>query len=146
MKTVVLTGLSCLFLAGVVCILNKKSQLSGILSFSQSINAASPLNQPENGNNTATTEQLFSDSHTLNDSHWLDDDAFQKAVEADVLSQNQEPNVNVPGETTAPETFIPASPKERKVVPAAPAPSVKQLILELAPDTTTNKKVPVEVV
>jgi|GEM_PF-3352343 len=156
MKTVILTGISCLFLAGGICYLKEKSDFSGIASFKQSIYAANPSGQFENRNNTAAKEQSSDltvinqqnkQDSTLNDSHWLDDGAFQKAVEADLLSENQKPKADVPGETTAPETIIPASPKDRKTVPAAePTPTIRQLILELTPDTITNKKVPVEVV
>lgn len=158
MKTVVLTGISCLFLAGGICFLKEKSDFSGIASIKQSLFAANPAGQFNNRNNTAATERptsgLTSINHhnkqdsTLNDSHWLDDATFQKAVEADLMSESQEPKADVPGETTAPEAIIPASPKDRKAVPAAEAaPSIRQLILELSPpDTTTNKKVPVEVV
>lgn len=157
MKTVVLTGISCLFLAGGICFLKEKSDFSGIESFKQSLYAANPLAQFENGNHIAATEHSSRDltginqqnqqDSTLNDSHWLDDAAFQKAVDAELLSESQEPKADVPGETTAPETIIPASPKDKKAGPSTePIPSIRQLILELSPDTITNKKVPVEVV
>lgn len=154
MKTVVFTGFSCLFLAVGIYYLNEKSDFSGIEFFKRSLYAANPPVQSENHNIspitqsdlTAVTHQNWQDS-TLNDSHWLDDDAFQKAVEADLLSGSTEPKADVPDEPTTPETIIPASPKDKKAVPSAePAPSVRQLILELTPDTTTNTKVPVEVV
>ena len=127
--------------------MKEKSDFSGIVPIKQSLYAANPAatEQPTSGL-TSINQQNKQDS-TLNDSHWLDDAAFQKAVEADLLSESQEPKVDVHSETTAPETIIPASPKDRKAVPAAePTPSIRQLILELTPDTTTHRKVPVEVV
>jgi hypothetical protein len=141
MKTVVLTCLSCVLLAGVYFILTTKSVIGSPLSVNQSINAAP---------NASDTAKKDSTSNTLNDSHWLDDADFQKAVEADLMSENNENSQPATNEATVPQKKVtekkPDAPKQRKEEPAVEQSLIRQLILELDPDTTTMKKVPVEVV
>jgi hypothetical protein len=140
MKAIVLTLLSCVLLGGVYGILNKKSQVSNLLSFTSKTGAALPLgaDDPEKpGTAAAVTSSHKADtSNTLNDSHWLDDEAFQKAVEAEQLLNNAETNKEVPH-----------APQLKAQDQQEPVPSVRNLILELNPDTTTARQaVPVEVV
>jgi hypothetical protein len=143
MKTVVLMGLSCLLLAGVFCILSKRSQANNISLFSQAIH---PVETGKTSTELSTVNSENKvDTSNLIDSHWLDDESFQKAVEDDLLTENEMQEAEVPG--VDPETIHPVSPKKDKKDPVTEhIPSIRQLILELEPDTTANKTVPVEVV
>jgi hypothetical protein len=152
MKTIVLTGVSCLLLAGVYGFMNKKSEVSKILSFTQANIAASPLDgenlEKTSGLATDSTQAKASTSNTLNDSHWIDDDAaFQKAAQGDLITESETPETTTP-QPKASETIKQTSPKQGAEEPVAePQPEIKQLILELDIDTTApRKKVPVEVV
>jgi hypothetical protein len=138
MKTIVLTGISCLLLAGVYGVMNKQSEVSKLLSFTQSNNATSPLSSEEA--DKATT-------NTLDDSHWIDDPLFEKAAASDLITDNETPEMAVPQPKTAQETIkqrVPNQGNEERVT--EPTSEIKQLILELNPDTTIMNKVPVEVV
>lgn len=145
MKTIVLTGVSCLLLAGVYGVMNKKSEVSKILSFTQTNVTAS---QPD-GEGQEKAQPKASTSNTLNDSHWLDDDdaAFQKAVQGDLITESETPATTTP-QPKASETIKQTAPKQGTEEPVTePRPEIKQLILELDIDTTApKKKVPVEVV
>jgi hypothetical protein len=152
MKTIVLTGVSCLLLAGVYGVMNKKSEVSNILSFAQANAAASLLDGKDLDKTTQrlTTDstQQGSSSNTLNDSHWIDDDAaFQKAAQSDLLTESEAPETVAP-QPSASETIKHTKPESRKEEPVTePKPEIKQLILQLDIDTTAPKrKVPVEVV
>jgi hypothetical protein len=144
MKTVVLTCLSCVLLAGVYFILNKKSQERGLLSFRQPVAIASPANEIADTSKVTSSKRKDSTSNTLNDSHWLDDATFQKAVEADMMSESKVKPAEAP-QPKAPEKRW-ATPKHQKEGPQAEPSLIRPLILELEPDTTTRKSVPVEVV
>jgi hypothetical protein len=154
MKTIILTGVSCLLLAGVYGVMNKKSEVSKILSFTQANAAASlldgkDLDKTSQGLTTDSTQQ-GSVSRTLNDSHWIDDDAaFQKAAQSDLLTESDTPETTVPQpKAKASETIKKSKPEPGNEQPVTePRPEIKQLILELDIDTTApKKKVPVEVV
>ena len=152
MKTIVLTGISCLLLAGVYGVMNKKTEVSKILSFTQANAATSlldgkDLDKTTQGLTTDSTQQ-GSSSNTLNDSHWIDDDAaFQNAAQGDLLTESETPETVTP-QPKASETIKQTQPESRKAEPVTePRPEIKQLILELDIDTTApKKKVPVEVV
>lgn len=144
MKTVVLMGLSCLLLAGVFCILSNKSQANNISPFSQSINGTEA--KVSTDISSSATSENKTDTSNLIDSHWLDDAEFQKAVEADLLNE-KDMQADAPAQKADSEPTHSVSPKQQKEAPVTePVPTIRQLILELDPDTTTNKKVPVEVV
>jgi hypothetical protein len=144
MKTVVLTCLSCVLLAGVYFILNKKSQEPGLLSLRQPVTVVSAVNNIEDTSKVNSLNRKDSVSNTLNDSHWLDDDTFQKAVEADLMMEGQPKAAENPQPKTPEKRW--ATPKHQKEAPQAQPMKVRSLILELEPDTTTRKSVPVEVV
>lgn len=134
MKTIVLMGVSCLLLAGVYGVMNKESEVSKILSFKQASGAASPIDTGDKdkaNNGLATdTEHKSAASKTLDDSHWIDDPLFEKAVGSDLITDNE---VELPRDKSNPETIKQTEPK----------PEVKQLILELDADSTAQQ-VPVE--
>jgi len=142
MKTIVLMGISCLLLAGVYGVMDKQSVVSKVLSFNQANNAGSSvsadtLEKTTPGSNKATT------SKTLDDSHWVDDPLFEKAAGSELLTESETPEMANPQTKASPEITIQASPKKGIEEPvAAPAPEVKQLILELNPDTVSHKKIP----
>ena len=142
MKTIVLMGISCLLLAGVYGVMDKQSAVSKVLSFNQAISAGSSvsadtLEKTTPGSNKATT------SKTLDDSHWIDDPLFEKAAGSELLTESETPEMANPQTKASPEITIQASPKKGIEEPvAAPAPEVKQLILELNPDTVSHKKIP----
>jgi len=144
MKTVVLTCLSCVLLAGVYFILNKKTQEPGLLSLRQPVTVVSSVNIIEDTSRVTSSNRKDSASNTLNDSHWLDDDTFQKAVEADLMPERAKP-AETPQPKATPEKRW-ATPKHQKEAPQAQPMLIRPLILELEPDTTTRKSVPVEVV
>lgn len=143
MKAIVLTLLSCVLLGGIY----------GILSFTTKTNVVALPDQDgakakvETASNNPS--HISDTSKTLNDSHWLDDAEFQKAVEADLLSENQDNKGNKAENGTSEKAHN--TPQLKNDNPAAEqqaTPGVRQLILELAPDTTApaKKSVPVEVV
>ena len=148
MKTIVLTGISCLLLAGVYGVMNKQSEVSKLLSFTQANNATAPLNTEDAGKGySRVAADSNSTSKTLDDSHWIDDPLFEKAAASDLITDNEAPGMAAPQPKTAQETIkqsIPNQGTEERVI--EPTPEIKQLILELNPDTTIMKKVPVEVV
>jgi hypothetical protein len=148
MKTIVLTGISCLLLAGVYGVMNKQSEVSKLLSFTQANNATSPLSTEEAGKGTSrVATDSISTSKTLDDSHWIDDPLFEKAAASDLITDNEAPGMAAPQPKTAQETIKQSTPNqgtEERVT--EPTSEIKQLILELNPDTTIMKKVPVEVV
>jgi hypothetical protein len=134
MKTIVLMGVSCLMLAGVYGVMNKESAVSKVLSFSQAIGAASPIDTGDkdtaNKGITTDTEDKASTSKTLDDSHWIDDPLFEKAAGSNLITDNE---VELPQQKSNPETIKQAEPR----------PEVKQLILELDVDSAA-RQVPVE--
>jgi len=143
MKTVVLACLSCVLLAGLYFILNKKSQEPGLLSLRQPVTVVSPVNNIEDTTKVTSLNRKDSASNTLNDSHWLDDDTFQKAVEADLMPERAK-SAEGPQPKTPEKRW--ATPRHQKEAPQAQPMRITPLILELEPDTTTRKSVPVEVV
>lgn len=143
MKTIVLMGVSCLMLAGVYGVMNKESAVSKVLSFNQAHGAASPIDagdkdKTNNGLTTEDTEHKSPTSKTLDDSHWIDDPLFEKAVGSDLITDNE---VDLPQAQSNPETIKQTAPHQE--TSADPKPEVKQLILELDADSV-GKKVPVE--
>jgi len=150
MKTIVLMGVSCLLLAGVYGVMNKESEVSKILSFNQANGAGSPIDagDKDKANNRLTTDSSdhkASSSNTLDDSHWIDGPLFEKAPGSDLITDNE---VDVPQASANPENIKQAAPRrgiDRPVI--EPKTAIKQLILKLdEEDTTTQKKVPVEVI
>ena|SRR5438270_8162930 len=146
MKTVVLTCLSCVLLAGVYFILNKKSQEPGLLSLRQPVTVVSQVNNIEDTSKVTSSNRKDSVSNTLNDSHWLDDETFQKAIEADLIPESRTKSAEGAHQRATPEKRW-ATPKHRKEALQAQPMQIRPLILELEPDTTTTRRpVPVEVV
>ena len=143
MKTIVLMGISCLMLACVYGVMNKQSEVSNLLSYTRSNNAASPRNLEEADK---TTSRLAADSNsttkTLDDSHWIDDPLFEKAAASNLITDNAISGMADPHTKADPETINQAAPGEERVT--EPTVEIKQLILELTPDTVTKKKIPVE--
>lgn len=144
MKTIVLMGISCLLLAGVYGVMDKQSAVSKVLSFNQANSAISSIGADNLEKTTPasdSTKNKATTSKTLDDSHWIDDPLFEKAAGSELLSESETPEMVNPRLKAAPETTIQASPKkgiEERI--AAPAPDVKQLILELNPDTVSHNK------
>ena len=148
MKTLVLMGISCLLLAGVYGVMDKQSAVSKVLSINQANNTASLVdadNLEKNASASDTTKNKATTSKTLDDSHWIDDPLFEKAAGSELLTDNETPEMGNSLPKAAPESTKQASPKKGIDEPVAvPAPEIKQLILELNPDTVVapNKKVP----
>lgn len=147
MKTMVLMGISCLLLAGVYGVMNKESEVSKILSFNHANGAVSPIDTGDRDNKTGgsptdNSAHKASTSKTLDDSHWIYDPLFEKAVESDLITDNE---IDLSTEPKAdPETIKVAPEGEEKAT--VPTPEIKQLILELEPENATGNKVPVEVI
>ena len=123
MKAIVLTLLSCVLLGGVYAILNKHSSAAAtavVASFPKA--------------DTSTT---------LDDSHWLDDETFQKAVQEELLSNAQDTPAAQEESKAAATPYLP---KMKVQEQPTSTPNVRQLILELHPDTTGRKVVLTEVV
>ena len=143
MKAIVLMGISCLMLAGVYGVMGKQTAVSKVLSFNQESSAVSPTgieNQEKTASSTDTTVRK-STSKTLDDSHWIEDPLFEKAAGTELVTgeESSVPLAQPKAATATPK----ASPKKSKEPVTAPAPEVKQLILELGPDSTApNKKIP----
>jgi hypothetical protein len=146
MKTIVLMGISCLLLAGVYGVMDKQSVVSKVLSFNQANNAGSPVgadNLEKTTPGSDSTKNKATTSKTLDDSHWIDDPLFEKAAGSELLTESETPEMVNPRTKASPEITIQASPKKGIEEPvAAPAPEVKQLILELNPDTVSHRKIP----
>ncbi|OQP61615.1 hypothetical protein [Niastella populi] len=152
MKTIVLMGISCLMLAGVYGVMIKKSEVSNLLSFNKDYNNNTvPSFGSDNPDKAAPafngTENKKSASKTLDDSHWIDDPLFEKAAGSELIIDS-EGEVADAGPKTNPETIKRAAPEQdKKEITNQLTPEVKQLILELNPDTLAEKKkVPVEVI
>ncbi|WP_205508142.1 hypothetical protein [Longitalea arenae] len=147
MKTIVLMGISCLLLVGVYGVMNKEQAVSNALSFNQSNGAVSPIDTEDRDNKTKVlptdiAEHKTSASNTLDDSHWIDDPLFEKAAESDLITDSE---VDLAPQTRAdPETIKTAPQGEENLT--APTPEIKQLILELEPDSAAGKQIPVEVI
>jgi len=140
MKAIVLMGISCLMLAGVYGVMGKQSAVSKVLSFNQESSAVSPTGI-ENQEKTTDTTLKKSTSKTLDDSHWIEDPLFEKAAGTELVTgeESSVPLAQPKAATATPK----ASPKKSKEPVTAPVPEVKQLILELGPDSTApNKKIP----
>jgi hypothetical protein len=136
-------------LAGVYGVMIKKSEVSNLLSFNKENNTVSTFGS-ENLDKAApasdSTGNKKSTSKTLDDSHWIDDPLFEKAVGSELIIDS-EAAVNVPEQKSDPETIKRAVPDNMETTTPPPTPEVKQLILELNPDNTTaKKKVPVELI
>lgn len=150
MKTIVLMGISCLMLAGVYGVMIKKSEVSNLLSFNKDNNTVLSFGS-DNLDKAAPaangTENKKSTSNTLDDSHWIDDPLFEKA-EGSELIIDSEGEVADASPKTNPEIIKRAAPEQdNKENTNQLTPEVKQLILELNPDTLAEKKtVPVEVI
>ncbi|AEW02630.1 hypothetical protein A4D02_01290 [Niastella koreensis] len=142
MKTIVLMGVSCLMLAGVYGVMDKESAVSKVFSFNQAHGAASPIDAGDkdtnNGLTNGHTDHKASTSKTLDDSHWIDDPLFEKAVGSDLITDNE---VDLPQSPSNPEIIKQTAPRQETSPQASP--EVKQLILELDADSTVGK-VPVE--
>jgi hypothetical protein len=148
MKTVVLMGMSCLLLAGVYGVMNKKSEVSNLLSFAQPSNGTSPLSSEDVDK---TTTGLATDNNstpkTLDDSHWIDGPLFEKGGESDLANNAETSETGIPRTKADPETIKQATPRQGIEEPVTtPVPEIKQLILELNPDTTSTKKLLLEVI
>ncbi|WP_207511302.1 hypothetical protein [Longitalea luteola] len=147
MKTMILMGISCLLLAGVYGVMNKESVVSKTLSFNYANGAVSPIDAEDRDNKidglpTDSSEHKTSASTTLDDSHWIYDPLFEKAAESGLITDS-EIDLST-GPKADPETIKTAPQGEEEKV-TAPAPEIKQLILELEPDSGTGK-VPVETI
>ena len=143
MKAIVLMGISCLMLAGVYGVMGKQSAVSKVLSFNQEGSAATSTgteNQEKTASTTDTTVRK-STSKTLDDSHWIEDPLFEKAAGTELVT-GEESSEPLAQPKTSPATKR-ATPKKGKEPVTAPVPEVKQLILELDPDSTApNNKIP----
>lgn len=142
MKAIVLMGISCLMLAGVYGVMGKQIAVSKVLSFNQESSVITPTgaeNQEKSSSATDTT--VKKSSKTLDDSHWIDDPLFEKAAGTELVTGEELSETPKAQPKAAPATKR-ATPKKGQPV-TAPAPEVKQLILELDPDSTgSNKKIP----
>jgi hypothetical protein len=144
MKTIVLMGISCLLLAGVYGVMNKQDVVSKVLSFNQA-NSAVTLIGAEDLEKTSpspdSTEKNSTTSNTLDDSHWIDDPLFEKAAGSELVIENEAAEMPAPGLKAAPESTNQASPKKDGEAPVKEStPAIKQLILELSPDTVAPRK------
>jgi hypothetical protein len=148
MKTVVLMGISCLLLAGVYGVMIKKSEVSNLLSFTKPGNGTSPFSSEDlNKKTTGLAADSNSISKTLDDSHWIDGPLFDKAAASGFINDSENPETGVPHTKADQETIKPSAPRHRVEEPVTdPVPEIKQLILELNPDTTSKKKLQLEVV
>lgn len=150
MKTIVLMGISCLMLAGVYGVMIKKSEVSNLLSFNRDNNTVLSFGS-DNPDKAAPalngTENKKSTTNTLDDSHWIDDPLFEK-TEGSGLIIDSEGEVADASPKTNPEIIKRATPgQDNKEITNQLTPEVKQLILELNPDSLAGKKkVPVEVI
>jgi hypothetical protein len=146
MKTVVLMGISCLMLAGVYGVMIKKSAVSKALSFNQANSAVSTIgaeNLEKTTSATESKENKASASKTLDDSHWIDDPLFEKAAGSELVIDTESPEICIP-QTEAANQVSPKKDEQKPVT--EPKPEIKQLILELNPDTVAPKKIATEVV
>ena len=148
MKTIVLMGISCLMLAGVYGVMNKESAVSKALSINQANSAVSTIgaeNLEKTTSATESKENKASASKTLDDSHWIDDPLFEKAAGSGLITDN-EAELATTQQQAAPETTRQVPQKGEEPIKDT-KPAVKQLILELNPDTTApGKKIPTEVI
>jgi len=144
MKAIVLMGISCLMLAGVYGVMGKQSAVSKILSFNQENSAVSSTGARDQEKPSSATDTTVkkATSKTLDDSHWIDDPLFEKAAGSDLVTGEESSETKTAQPKAAPATKK-ATPKKGQAPVAAPVPEVKQLILELDPDSTApNKKIP----
>lgn len=148
MKTVVLMGISCLLLAGVYGVMIKKSDVSNLLSFTRPGNGTSPFSSEDlNKTTTGLATDSNTTSKTLDDSHWIDGPLFDRAAASDLVNDNENPETGIPHTKADPGTIKQSTPEQGVEEPVtAPVPEIKQLILELNPDTTSKKKLQLEVV
>ena len=148
MKTIVLMGISCLMLAGVYGVMDKQSAVSKVLSFNQANSSVSSIgieNLEKAVPDTDSTKNKVTTSNTLDDSHWIDDPLFEKAAGSGLITDN-EAEMATTQQQAAPETTRQVPQKGEEPI-KDPKPEVKQLILELNPDTTApGKKIPTEVI
>jgi hypothetical protein len=151
MKTIVLMGISCLMLAGVYGVMIKKSEVSNLLSFNKDNNTVPSFGSDNLDKATPAangTENKKSTSKTLDDSHWIDDPLIEKAAGSELIVDSEAEVADAAIPKADPETIKRAAPEQdNKGITNQPTPEVKQLILELNPDTlAVKKKVPVEVI
>ena len=148
MKAIVLMGISCLMLAGVYGVMDKQSAVSKVLSFNQANSSVSSIgieNLEKAVPDTDSTKNKVTTSNTLDDSHWIDDPLFEKAAGSELITDN-EAEMASPQQQAAPETTRQVPQKGEETI-KDPKPAVKQLILELNPDTAApGKKIPTEVI
>ena len=145
MKAIVLMGISCLMLAAVYGVMIKKSEVSSLLSFNKAHNTVSSFGS-DNPDKAVpaddSAENKTSTSNTLDDSHWIDDPLFEKAVGSELITDN-EVDV-VPQQKGNPESIKREAPES--ATQSQSTPEVKQLILELGQDSTPVKNDLVEVI
>jgi hypothetical protein len=148
MKTIVLMGISCLMLAGVYGVMDKQSAVSKVLSFNQANSSVSSIgveHLEKAAPGTDSIKNRVTTSNTLDDSHWIDDPLFEKAAGSELITDN-ESDMTTTQQEAAPETTRQVPQKGEETI-KDPKPEVKQLILELNPDTAApGKKIPTEVI
>lgn len=148
MKTIVLMGISCLMLAGVYGVMIKKSEVSNLLSFNKANNTVSSFGSDNLDKAAPASDSSVNkkSSKTLDDSHWIDDPLFEKAAGSELIIDSEAEDMAGSAQKADPEAIKRAAPEDGKEITTQPTPEVKQLILELNPDTVAKKKVPVEVI
>jgi hypothetical protein len=132
-------------LAGVYGVMNKRSEVSKLLSSTLANYETSQLSSEELGKTTSgSASDSNSTSNTLDDSHWIEGPLFEKAAGSDLVTESETPEMGVPQPKEAQKT-IQAAPNQNVEEPAIESvPEIKQLILELnQEDTTIRKKIPV---
>lgn len=139
MKTIVLMGISCLMLACVYGVMIKKSDVSNLLSFNKTNNTVSSFGSDTDKAAPAvdSAENKTSTSKNLDDSHWIYDPLFEKAVGSELITDN-EIDLASPQEKGNPETIKREAPGKEHTTQQTP--EVKQLILDLGQDSSQAVK------
>lgn len=135
MKTIVLMGISCLMLACVYGVMIKKSDVSNLLSFNNVSSLGSDKDKAAPAVDSA--ENKTSTSKNLDDSHWIYDPLFEKAVGSELITDN-EVDLASPQEKGNPETIKRETPGKEHTTQQTP--EVKQLILDLGQDSSQAVK------
>lgn len=135
MKTIVLMGISCLMLACVYGVMIKKSDVSNLLSFNKASSFGSDKDKAAPAFDSA--ENKTSTSKNLDDSHWIYDPLFEKAVGSELITDN-EVDLASPQEKGNPETIKRETPGKEHTTQQTP--EVKQLILDLGQDSSQAVK------
>lgn len=142
MKTIVLMGISCLMLVCVYGVMIKKSDVSNLLSASNTVSSfGSDMDKATPAFDDA--ESKTSTTNNLDDSHWIYDPLIEKAADAEFITDN-EVDVATPQQKGNPETIKRETPEQEHARQTTP--EVKQLILELDQDSAVAKKSLVEVI